>query len=518
MRHQLDRRAFLRQLGAGTAFVLLPGAARGGWGRPALLGGQAPSALASNDGFERFGVGRALLQKTLGRALARGGDFAEVYLEHTVGRHLGLEDGIVNRAHAEVLLGAGIRVLKGDATGFAYTEELSEAALMAAAATAATVADSGAGAVTGPWSETRYESRYPVEVPWSAIGVDRKVPLVQAADAAARAHDPRIARVTISFNDSASRILVANSEGTLAEDDRPMGLFSVTCVARVGDRSETGVRFLSGREAFAWFTPERVAATARDAAARAIRLFDAVPAPAGEMPVVLAAGNSGILLHEAIGHGMEADFNRKGTSVYSGRIGERIAAPEVTIVDDGTTGRLRGSLNIDDEGTPAQRTVLVENGVLRSYLHDRISAAFYRVARTGSGRRESFRYPPVPRMRSTYMLAGSRDPEEIVASVARGLYAEEFANGQVDIGGGDFTFYLRSGRLIENGKLTAVVKDANLTGNGPRVLERIDLVGSDFVMNADGGGSCGKDGQSVPVSFGLPTVRVSAITVGGRAA
>jgi TldD protein len=513
----LDRRAFLHRFGTGVALLLLPASARGGWGRAAFDAQRTLSTLPGDDGFDRFGIGTALLRRTLDRALARGGDFAEIYLEHAVDRSLGLEDGAVNRAYASVALGAGIRVLKGDATGYAYSEDLSERALRAAASTAAVVADANAGAETGPLAMTRHESRYPVAVPWSAIGVDRKVPLVQAADTAARSHDPRIARVSVNFSDSSSRILVANSEGMVAEDDRPMGLVSVTCVARAGDRSETAVRFLSGREEFSWFTPERVATVARETAARAIRLFEAVPAPAGEMPVVLAAGSSGILLHEAIGHGMEADFNRKGTSVYSGRIGQRVAAPEVTILDDGTMGRLRGSLNIDDEGTPAQRTLLVENGILRSYLHDRISAAFYGVACTGSGRRESFRYPPVPRMRNTYMPAGSRDPNEIVASVARGLYAEEFSNGQVDIGGGDFTFYLRSGRLIENGKLTAVVKDANLIGNGPRVLERIDLVGSDFAM-AQGGGSCGKDGQSVPVSFGLPTVRVSAITVGGRGA
>lgn len=517
MHSPLDRRAFLHRLGAGTALFLLPASARGGWGRAALDGGRALSTAPPGDGFESFGVGTTLLRRTLDRASARGGTFAEIYLEHAVDRHLGLEDGIVSRAYTSVALGAGIRVLKGDATGYAYTEDLSERALLAAAATAAAVADADHGTETGPFAVTRQESRYPVTVPWSSVGVDRKVPLVRAADSAARAHDPRIARVSITFSDNSSRILVANSEGMLAEDDRPMGLVAVTCVARTGNRSETAVRFLSGREEFSWFTQERIVGVAREAAALAIRLFSAVPAPIGEMPVVLAAGSSGILLHEAIGHGMEADFNRKGTSVYSGRIGERIASPEVTIVDDGTMGRLRGSLNIDDEGTPAQHTLLVENGILRSYLHDRISAAFYGVPRTGSGRRESFRFPPVPRMRSTYMPAGSRDPNEIIASVERGLYAEEFSNGQVDIGGGDFTFYLRSGRLIENGKLTAVVKDANIIGNGPKVLERIDMVGSDFAM-AEGGGSCGKDGQSVPVSYGLPTVRVSAITVGGRAA
>lgn len=515
MNSQLDRRGFLCRLGAGAAVLLLPASARGGWGRAALGGGRA--SLATPEGFDRFGVTTAILRRTLDRALAGGGDFAEIYLEHTLSRTLGMEDGTVNRAGASVALGAGIRVLKGDATGYAYTEDLSGRALLSAAATAAAVADGPAGAKSAPLAMTRYESRYAVAVPWSAVGVDRKVPLVRAADAAARAQDPRIAKVTVSFTDATSMILVANSAGLLTEDYRPMGTFSVNCVARTGGRSETAVRYVSGREEISWFTPERITAVGSEAAAQAVRLFEAVPAPAGEMPVVLAAGTSGILLHEAIGHGMEADFNRKGTSVYSGRIGQRIASPEVTILDDGTMGRLRGTLNIDDEGTPVQRTVLVENGILRSYMHDRISAAFYGVAPTGSGRRESFRFPPVPRMRNTYMPAGQRDPGEIVASVERGLFAEEFSNGQVDIGGGDFTFYLRSGRLIEHGKLTAVVKDANLIGNGPKVLERIDLVGSDFAMYA-GGGACGKDGQSVPVGYGLPTVRVSAITVGGRGA
>jgi TldD protein len=512
----LGRRSFLRQLGAGAALILLPTSARSGWGRSALEPGSALADRTATGGFDRFGVGTAQLRRTLDRALGRGGDFAEVFLQHSVSRSVGMQDGTVNTAYASVSLGAGIRVLKGDATGYAFTEDLSEKALLAAAATAAAVADGGTNRRALPLSGAAHGDRYPVAVPWSAIGVDRRLPLLRAADAAARGRDPRIAKVSVSFGDTTARVLVANSEGLLAEDDRPMGTFSVNCVARTADRTETGLRIAAGREEFSWFTEEKITEVGRGAADRALRLFDAIPAPVGEMPVVLAAGGSGILLHEAIGHGMEADFNRKGTSIYSGRIGQRIAPPEVTILDDGTLGRLRGSLNMDDEGTPAQQTVLVENGILRSYMHDRISSGYYGTVTTGSGRRESYRFPPVPRMRNTYMLAGPHDPNEVIASVDHGLYAEEFANGQVDIGGGDFTFYLRSGRLIEKGRLTAVVKDANLIGNGPKVLEGIDLVGNDFAMY-EGGGACGKDGQMVPVSFGLPTARASAITVGGRA-
>lgn len=512
----VDRRRFLQIVGSGVAIVTLPGQAAGGWGRSPLLAALGPAG-AGGGSFERFGIDSGVLRRILTRGLARGGDFCEIFLEHTVSRAVAMEDGQVNRAAASVELGAGIRVLKGDATGFAYSEDLSEAALLRAAAGAAAVAEGNAGARPGPLRASPLQSRYPVEAPWSAIGVDRKLPFVIEADRAARAADARITKVSVSLSDETSRVLIANSEGLLVEDDRPMVSFSVRCTAQSGGRTETGNRYGSGREPFAWLSLERARDLATGAVARTVALFEAVPAPAGTMPVVLAAGTSGILLHEAIGHGMEADFNRKGTSIYASRLGQQITSPEVTIQDDGTLSRLRGSLNIDDEGTPARNTTLVENGILRSYLHDRISARHYGVERTGSGRRESFRHPPVPRMRNTFMLAGPRDPQEIIASVDAGLYAEEFANGQVDIGGGDFTFYLRRGRLIEHGRLTAVVKDCNLIGNGPRVLEQIDLVGHDFAMT-EGGGSCGKDGQFVPVSYGLPTVRAGAITVGGRRA
>jgi TldD protein len=354
-----------------------------------------------------------------------------------------------------------------------------------------------------------------VDVPWSDVGIEKKLPLIQRVNDIARARDDRIIRVTVFLGDATSRVLVANSDGLLVEDDRPMGLMYASCVAQHDDRVETGGQSLSARQSIALFSDEAVEKLATEAADHTTELFDAVPPPVGEMPVVLAAGYSGILLHEAIGHGMEADFNRKGISIYSDKIGKRIAGEHVTIVDDGTLPNLRGSLNIDDEGTAAQRTVLVEKGILSSYLHDRISANHYGVQRTGSGRRQSFRYPPVPRMRTTYMLDGPHKRDEIIASIDSGIYAERFSNGQVNIGAGDFTFYLQKGRIIENGKLTRVIKDTNLIGSGPKVLEQIDMVADDSIV-LQRGGSCGKDGQMVPVGYGLPTVRAGAISVGGR--
>ena len=296
-----------------------------------------------------------------------------------------------------------------------------------------------------------------------------------------------------------------------------MGAMRVRCTAEQDGRTETAGQSVAARAGLDHFGADTVARVAKEAAECTVALFDAAEAPVGELPVVLAPGITGILLHEAIGHGMEADFNRKGRSIYADRIGQRIAPKGVTIIDDGTNPAMRGSINVDDEGSAAQRTVLVEDGILRSYMHDRISARHYGLPTTGSGRRESFRFPPNPRMRNTYMLNGPHEPQEVIASVERGLYAERFSNGQVNIGAGDFTFYLTHGRLIEDGKLTRVVKDANLIGSGPKVLEQVDMVADDMAFFS-GAGYCGKDGQRIPVGFGLPTIRAGAISVGGRGA
>jgi len=467
--------------------------------------------------FERFGVDSPTYSKVLEKGLSRGGDFCDLYLEHRISHAATLEDGQVNRASGAVDLGAGIRVLKGDATGFAYCEDLSAEALLAAAETAAAVADSGAGARARPIAVAKTPDFYPVDVPWDEVGIDRKLPLIQRVESSARACSPHLTKVSVSMRDESSHVLIVNSDGRLVEDHRPMALVTLTCAANKNGRVETFAQSISQRNDIGYLSAERLDQHARDVVATLDSLFEAVAPPVGELPVVLAAGHSGILLHEAMGHPMEADFSRKGISIYANRIGQRIACEHVTIIDDGTIPHMRGSINVDDEGTEGQRTALVDQGILRSYLHDHISAKHYGVAPTGSGRRQSFRFPPVPRMRNTYMLGGPHDPREIISSVKKGLYAEVYSNGQVNIGAGDFTFYLLKGRLIENGKLTATVKDANLIGNGPKVLESIDLVGSDLTFFSSGG-TCGKDGQGVPVGFGMPTVRAGAISIGGRSA
>lgn len=474
----------------------------------------ADARLAGLAYFERFGVNEALLRAAFDKALMHGADWAELYFEHRVTHSLGLEDGAVNRAFTSVALGVGVRVVQGDQTGYAYTEELTRERVCEAAATAAAVANGPSRPGPTAFQVQRFTDRYAVRIPWTVVGVDKKMPILTRVESLARAADPRITKVRVGFADSAGAILVVDSTGRVSFDRQPMARLNVSCTAEDGRRRESSGFGLAGREGFEFFTDERVERAAREAVERTTFLFEASPAPAGEMPVVLAAGSAGILLHEAIGHGMEADFNRKGVSVYSDKLGQRIAPADVTIVDDGTRAHDRGAINVDDEGVPGQRTVLVENGVLRTYMHDRISARHYGVEPTGNGRRQSFRHPPVPRMRSTYMLPGPHDPEEIIRSVKRGVYAQTFTNGQVMIGAGDFTFYIKTGYLIEDGKLTRPIKDTNIIGNGPQCLERTDMVGNDFRFD-DGGWTCGKDGQSVPVSLGMPTVRVSAITVGG---
>jgi len=516
MDHSMRRRDFLKWAGAGAAIFTVPAIAGCQWRKGMFESCVEPTA--TKDGghyFERFGVDEGLFRRTIDKGLSHGGDFCDIFFEHTISRRATMEDGQVNRASGSVDLGAGIRVLKGDATGFAYCEDLREPALLAAADAAATVADSRATAEPRPIAAVKVKNYYPIQIPWSEVGIDRKLPIIERVDSAARSRSPHLVKVSVNLRDEDSHILIVNSEGRLVEDSRPMLVLWLTCVGSKNGRTETAAESLSCRTDISYFSDAEIDAHAARVTTRLEEMFSAVEPPVGELPVVLAGGTSGILLHEAMGHPMEADFNRKGISIYANRIGSRIACEHVTIVDDGTNPHMRGSINVDDEGTEGQRTVLVEKGILRSYLHDRISAKHYGIPSTGSGRRQSFRFPPVPRMRNTYMLAGPHDPDEVIGSVKRGLYAEVFSNGQVDIGAGDFTFYLTKGRLIENGKLTATVKDANLIGNGPKVLESIDMVGTNLVMFASGG-TCGKDGQGVPVGFGLPTVRAGAMSIGGR--
>lgn len=466
--------------------------------------------------FSRFGITEALLRQVLAAAMSRGADYADVFVQHRVAGTMTLEDGAVNRASSGVSLGAGVRAVKGDQTGYGYTEDLSLAALLECARTAAAIADGPSRTAPAAFHvEGRLPQRYPVRVAWDAVRPQQKLSLLAALEGKIRATDARIEKVTVFLADEAGAVLIADSSGRIAEDAQPMTVLYASCVAEQGGRRESSGYNVAGRAGLEFYTPDRLDRVAREAVARTTILFEAASAPAGEMPVVLAAGSSGILLHEAIGHGMEADFNRKNVSIYSDRIGKPVARPFVNIVDDATVEAARGAINLDDEGNAAGRTVLVENGVLAGYLHDRISARHYGVEPTGNGRRQSYRFPPLPRMRATYMLPGPHRKEEIIASVKKGIYCQNFTNGQVRIGAGDFTFYVKNGWLIEGGALTRPIKDVNIVGNGPKVLEKVDMVGDDLAID-EGGWTCGKDGQSVPVSQGLPTVRVASITVGGR--
>jgi TldD protein len=475
-----------------------------------------PRPNAPLDWFAQFGVDAAVCRRVLAEATQNGADDADLFFEHSTSTTVSLSDRKVNRAHTGIDLGVGIRVVIGDQVGYAYTEDLDIDSMISAGRTAAQIARGGRAHAPVSARAQATPDHYPMPRHWADVDIDARLPLVRAWEEQAFAADPRVQKVQTSLSDSDNHVLIVCADGRMSADYRPMTRGFVSCSAVQGSKREAGVYNVAARMGLDYYSAERQQRLVREAVRRSIEAWDAESPPAGEMPVVMAAGSSGILLHEAIGHGMEADFNRKGISIYAGRMGHRIAPPDVTIVDDATIPGARGSINVDDEASPTERTVLVDHGVLRSYLHDRISARHYGVAPTGSGRRESFRHPVLPRMRSTYMEPGPHDPQEIIASVERGIYCETFANGQVQIGAGDFAFYVRHGYLIENGRLTRPVKDVNLVGNGPAVLEAIEMVGNDLVID-EGGWTCGKDGQSVPVSQGMPTVKVAKLSVGGGA-
>ncbi len=474
----------------------------------------ATESAATEVWFEQFGVDRDLIRRALSVATTHGADDADLYFQHSTSTSVGVSDRAVNRIHTSVDLGVGVRVVVGDQVGYAYTEDLSLDSIRRAASVAAEIAR---GAKTSPPVGPEAFSVpdwYPVERRWSDVAVDERVPLVRAWEARAFDADERIRKVQISLADSEVRVLVATANGLVVGDYRPSTTAFVVCTAVDGTLRESGSYNVSARAGIEFYTADRQQRLVDRAVERATRALHAGSPPAGEMPVVLAAGSSGILLHEAIGHGMEADFNRKGISIFADRIGKPVANEHVTIVDDATLPGARGALAVDDEGSQTERTVLVRDGVLRSYLHDRISARHYGLPSTGSGRRQYFRHAVLPRMRCTYMEGGPHTPEEIIGSVDRGIYCETFSNGQVQIGGGDFAFYVKYGYLIEDGKLTEPVKDVNLIGNGPKVLGAIDMVGNDPVID-EGGWTCGKEGQHVPVSQGMPTVKVRNLSVGG---
>jgi TldD protein len=470
-------------------------------------------------------IDEALLTRLLDRALQRGGDYADVFCERRRAVTYRLQDGRIHDASYGVTLGVGIRVQSGEAAGFACSDDLSERALMEAAAQASLIARDGQAGTIG------VAALRPVEFPeiYSCRGPDgscagpdavesaRYVALLERAETTARRYDPRIVAVNAQVLDETQEVWIASSEGRLVHDCRPLITLGVQAVASDKKERSSGYAGDGGRTSLEFFDRQTPEMLAEDAARIAMVNLSAMPAPAGEMEMIVGSGGGGVLLHEAVGHGLESDFNRRGTSLYSGRVGERVANELVTIYDDGNLHEERGSLAVDDEGVPGQHKVLVENGVLRGYMQDTLNARLMGVTSTGSGRRQSFRFPPQPRMCNTYMPNGESTVDEIVASTKRGIYAKSFAGGQVEIAKGDFVFMIGEGYLVENGKITAPVRNASIVGNGPDAMMKVVAVGNDSSF-ARRHYTCGKGGQYVPVGVGMPTVKISSITVGGTQA
>jgi TldD protein len=467
----------------------------------------APAGLTDHD-----------LERLLGQLTNAAVDAADIYFQSSRLQSWVLEDSIIKNGSFSIEQGAGLRAVSGEKTGFAYSDELEFAILFEAATTARAIASSGQSAQVKIAPVANSRQLYPPINPIDSLPDADKVALLQRVDAEARRLDPRVQQVSASVVATQDTVLVLAADGSLAADVRPLIRLSVSVIVEDDGRREQGASGGGARTDLGYFLlEERALGYAREAVRLALVNLDADAAPAGTMTVVLGAGWPGILLHEAIGHGLEGDFNRKGSSAFAGRIGERVAAAGVTVVDDGTLPGRRGSLNIDDEGTTSQNTVLIENGILRGYMQDKLNARLTGTVSTGNGRRESYAHLPMPRMTNTYMLAGERDPAEIIASVDKGLYAVNFGGGQVDITSGKFVFSTNEAYLIENGKITRPVKGATLIGNGPEVLTRVSMIGNDLRLD-DGVGTCGKEGQSVPVGVGQPTLRVDALTVGGTSA
>ena len=465
--------------------------------------------------IEKLGISERLMERCLGEALSAGGDYADLYFESVTSTSLGVDEGLVKTASQGMSVGCGIRVLSGERTGFAYTDDLAPDRLLKAARTAALIASGPARTLEQGFTHTETPSLYTVAGATADAEISEKLKLIQRADRAARAYDSRITQVRAGFNDELRRILVAASDGTYASDTQPLARLNVAVIAADGASTARGSSGGGGRVALDFFEgPKSPEHFAREAARTAMLQLGAVAAPAGEMEVVLGPGWPGVLLHEAVGHGLEADFNRKKTSAFAGLIGHQVASSKVTVVDNGTMPNRRGSLNVDDEGTPTQENVLIENGILKGYLTDKMSARLMGTRSTGSGRRESYQSVTMPRMTNTYMLNGEDLPEDIIRSVKRGLYAVNFGGGQVDITNGKFVFSASEAYLIEDGQVTRPVKGATLVGNGPEALKYVSMVGNDLALD-EGIGTCGKAGQSVPVGVGMPTIKLDRMTVGG---
>lgn len=479
---------------------------------------QANSSLAPfAPGGERA-IDTQIAARLLGEALSAGGDYADLFFEYRVSASYVLEEEKIKSVGRGITMGLGVRVTKGDATGYAYSEDLSYERMAQAARTAGQIASGGGSPAPVALQPLTIPDFYSVSNLSIHVPAVDKLAMLKAADQAARSADPKIVKVEASFVEELRELLVVTSDGRMSTDRLPLIRMGVSAVAEADGKRQAGRSGGGGRHGLDYFVGEGAvhdgAWHGREAARIALAMLDAKEAPAGELPVVLAPGDSGILLHEAVGHGLEADFNRKQTSNYSGQVGNMVASELCTVVDDGTVGSSRGSINVDDEGATGQYNVLIEKGKLVGYMHDRLSAKHFGVSASGNGRRQSFRCMPMPRMTNTSLLAGPHDHDEIIASVKRGIYAKRFSGGQVNISNGDFVFSLTESYLIEDGKLTAPLKGVNLIGNGPDVLRNVTMLGNDF-ERSDGIWTCGKEGQSVPVGVGTPTVKISSITVGG---
>src|SRR6476620_5057083 len=464
-----------------------------------------------------YGLTHPDLERYLAAALSAGGEYADLYFEYLSSTSLMVDESMVKSASQGISAGCGVRVVVGERTGYAYTDDLSSERILHAARTAALIASGPSKTPVVGFPEKPARSLYPVTLPSVDAEVTAKFDLGMRRYAAARAYDPRIKEVRASYSDELRNILVVGSDGTFAEDSQPLARMNISCIAKTEGNSARGSSGGGGRVALDFFfgekTPEYFA---KESSRQAILQLAAREAPAGEMEVVLGPGWPGVLLHEAVGHGLEADFNRKQTSAFSGLIGKQVASSKCTVVDNGTMPLRRGSLNVDDEGNTTQENVLIEKGILKGYLSDKLSARLMGMANTGNGRRESYEHIPMPRMTNTYMLPGDDDPQDIIRSVKNGIYAVNFGGGQVDITNGKFVFYVSAAYMIENGKITAPIKGATLIGNGPEALKHVSMVGNDLRLD-EGIGTCGKDGQAVPVGVGMPTTKLDRMTVGGTA-
>jgi TldD protein len=465
-----------------------------------------------------FGLDESHLARALAEIKAHRVDEADLYFQYTRSEGWSLEEGIVKTGSFSIDQGVGVRAVSGEKTAFAYSDDISEASLLDAARTVRSISSiAQVGRVRVPSKKiASSRSLYSGLDPIASLDSTAKVKLLEKVEQLARAKDPRVAQVMAGLAAEYDVVLVARADGTLAADVRPLVRLSVTVIAEQQGRREVGSAGGGGRFGFAYFDDALIGQYVDEAVSAALTNLEARPAPAGEMTVVLGAGWPGILLHEAIGHGLEGDFNRKGSSAFSGRIGQRVAAKGVTVLDDGTLSDRRGSLNVDDEGNASGRNVLIEDGILKGYIHDAMNARLMGVKPTGNGRRESYAHVPIPRMTNTYMLGGDKSPEEIVASIKKGLYATNFGGGQVDITSGKFVFSASQAYWVENGKILYPVKGATLVGSGPECLKRVSMIGNDMKLDS-GVGTCGKEGQSVPVGVGQPTLRIDGLTVGGTA-